>query len=113
MRAFSIAVALLMLPGAANAANNKLQFWNLTANTVTGLYLAPAGTEKWGENQTKNDRDGSVDHDERLVILDTPAGIYDAKLKDTTGRTCVVKNIHVKEKGVFSIEEAKLADCTK
>lgn len=113
MRAFGFALALLMLPGASQAANNKLQFWNLTANTVTELYLAPAGTEDWSGNQTKNDPDGSVDHDERLTILDTPAGLYDARLKDKAGRTCIVKNIQVKDRGVFSIEEAKLTDCTK
>lgn len=113
MRAFSFAFALLLSPGVANAANNKLQFWNLTANTVTEFYLAPAGTENWGENQTKSDPDGSVDHDERLVIKDTPAGSYDAKLTDKTGRTCVVKNVEVKETGVFSIEENQLTGCTK
>jgi hypothetical protein len=113
MRASSIAVTLLLISGSANAASNKQQFWNLTANTVTEFYLAPAGTENWGKNQTKNDPDGSVDHDERLLIRDTPAGTYDAKLTDKTGRTCVVKNVEVKEKGVFSIEEKQLTGCTK
>ncbi|PSJ56294.1 hypothetical protein [Pseudaminobacter soli (ex Li et al. 2025)] len=113
MRAFNVAFALLIIIGAANAANNKLKFWNLTANTVTELYLAPAETQNWGENQTKNDPDGSVDHDERLTVRNTPPGLYDAKLTDKAGRTCTVKNIEVKDKGVFSIEEKQLTDCTK
>lgn len=95
------------------AAAKPTRFWNLTDNTITEFALAPTGTEKWGADQAKNDKDGSVDHDERLKIINTPSGTYDAKLTDDKGRKCVVKNIAVKEGDVFSIEEKQLTDCKK
>jgi hypothetical protein len=87
------------------------RFWNLTANTITSLQLSPAGKNDWGRNQADNDRDHTVDHDERLKITDTVPGIYDVKFVDKIGRTCVVPNIEVKTGEVFSIEEKNLKDC--
>jgi hypothetical protein len=89
------------------------RFWNLTLNTITSLQLSPAGKNQWGPNQTVNDRDRTVDHDERLKITDTAPGAYDVKLVDQSGRTCVVPNVQVKAEAVFSIEEKDLKDCAK
>ena len=75
------------------AAGERIRFWNLTANTITHFHLAPAGTNRYGPDQCANDRDGTVDHDERLRITGLPPGRYDAKLQDKTGRVCVVTNI--------------------
>ena len=109
--ALSIAL-VLMVAGAAQAAK-ATRFWNLTANTVTKFELAPAGTENFGADQAKNDKDGSVDHDERLKIVGVSSGAYDVRLADAKGRTCLVKNVAVKEGDVFSIEEKQLTDCGK
>jgi hypothetical protein len=54
----------------------------LTRHTIAEFYLAPAGTTSWGDNQCKNDKDGTVDSDERLRITGVDTGTYDAKLKD-------------------------------
>ena len=100
---------LALIPLGASAKDTR--FWNLTANTITSLQLSPAGKNAWGRNQADNDRDRTVDHDERLKITDTPPGIYDVKFVDKNGRTCVVPNIEVREGQVFSIEEKNLKDC--
>ncbi|HEY7298239.1 MAG TPA: hypothetical protein VH684_09925 [Xanthobacteraceae bacterium] len=97
---------------AALAAERPIRFWNLTLHTITAFYLAPAGTTNWGPDQCKNDRDGSVDSDERLRITDTAPGLYDAKLVDTTKRTCIVRNLKLDPGEVFSIEEKELTSCT-
>ncbi len=94
---------LALLPLGASAKDTR--FWNLTANTITSLQLSPAGKNDWGRNQADNDRDHTVDHDERLKITDTAPGMYDVKFVDKSGRTCVVPNIEVKAGGVFTIEE--------
>lgn len=107
---FSCVFVALLATSALAAKATK--FWNLTDNTVTSLMLAPAGTDKFGPDQAKNDKDGSVDHDERLKIVDVPTGTYDAKFKDDKGRSCTAKNIDVKEGDIFTIEE-KQATCTK
>jgi hypothetical protein len=106
-----IAFILAFIPVSASAKDT--QFWNLTANTVTSLQLSPAGKNEWGRNQADNDKDHTVDHDERLKITDTPSGAYDVKMVDKSGRTCVVPNIQVKAGAIFSIEEKNLKDCTK
>jgi hypothetical protein len=102
------------IPAGAWSAD-RLQFWNLTGTTITKLYLAPAGSKDWGPDQCKNDRDGSVDPDERLRLTGVTAGRYDVKLTDATGRTCTVKNVTL-EAGkayAFAISESDLSDCTK
>jgi hypothetical protein len=97
----------------ALAAERPTRFWNLTRHTIAEFYLAPAGTTNWGANQCKNDRDGTVDADERLRITDTPPGRYDAKLVDVSKRTCIVRNLEVKAGEIFSIEERELTSCTQ
>ena len=95
----------------AAAQQRPTRFWNLTKNTISEFYLAPAGTSDWGPNQCQNDKDGRVDFDERLVIREVPAGVYDAKFTDTTGRTCTVQTIEVKPGAIFSIQEKDLTSC--
>ena len=109
MRAALSLALLLALTGGATAKTTR--FWNLTANTINMFQLAPAGTNTFGPDQTKNDKDGAVDHDERLKIINTPTGTYDARLSDSRGRTCLVKSIAIKEGDVFTIEEKQLTDC--
>jgi len=94
-------------------ASRPTRFWNLTRHTISELSLAPAGTTNFGPNQCKNDKDGTVDPDERLRITGVTPGNYDAKLKDVSGRTCVVRNIEVKAGEIFSIEEKELTSCTR
>jgi hypothetical protein len=109
----AIALALAFLASAAMAQGKGTRFWNLTLNTITHFQLSPAGKDDWGPNQCKNDRDGEVDHDERLRITGVEPGRYDAKLVDKTGRVCVVRNIDVKDGVIFTIEEKQLTDCRK
>lgn len=114
MRLFPIAGMALALMGSAAMAQGKgTRFWNLTLYTVTSFHLSPAGKETWGPDQCMNDRDGTVDHDERLRITGVTAGRYDAKLADKIGRVCLVRNIEVKDGAIFTIEEKQLTDCRK
>src|SRR5947199_5931802 len=109
--AFATACMLALIP--AGAAAKDSQFWNLTANTITSLQLSPPGKNEWGRNQADNDRDHTVDHDERLKITDTAAGVYDVKFVDRSGRTCVVPNVQVKMGAIFTIEAKELKGCAK
>jgi hypothetical protein len=111
-RAALMVLALALSLTAALAADPKpTRFWNLTANTIVSLQMSPAGQQAWGRDQCENDRDHEVDHDERLRITDIAPGRYDLRFKDKTGRVCVVKDIDVKDGGIFSIEEKELSDC--
>jgi hypothetical protein len=85
----------------------------LTAHTITSVQLSPAGKNQWGSNQTENDADHAVDHDERLKITGAASGLYDVKFVDDSGRRCLVENVQIKEGSVFSIEEKNLKDCAK
>jgi hypothetical protein len=114
MRSFSIVMLMLAAMSAqAWAEGRPTRFWNLTRHTISEFHLAPAGTTNFGPNQCKNDKDGTVDPDERLRITGVTPGSYDAKLKDVSGRTCVVRNIEVKAGEIFSIEEKELTSCTR
>jgi hypothetical protein len=115
MAIFKAAIVAAFIPAfiPADAFAKDTQFWNLTANTITSVQLSPPGKNEWGRNQADNDRDHTVDHDERLKITDTEAGIYDIKFADKSGRTCVVPNIQIKAGAIFTIEEKQLKDCAK
>jgi hypothetical protein len=114
MRRFSFVLLVLAAMSAqASAEGRPTRFWNLTRHTISEFHLAPAGTTNFGPNQCKNDKDGTVDPDERLRITGVAPGSYDAKLKDVSGRTCVVRNIEVKAGEIFSIEEKELISCTR
>jgi V8-like Glu-specific endopeptidase len=106
-------IALILVLAPTGAFAKDTQFWNLTANTITSLQLSPAGKNEWGSNQADNDRDHTVDHDERLKITDTATGTYDVKFVDKSGRTCIVSNVQIKTGSIFTIEERTLTGCTK
>ena len=108
-----VGIALALMNSGAHAQDKLIRFWNLTVYTITALQISPAGMDQWGINQCKNDRDGTVDHDERLRITDVKPGRYDVKIADKIGRACIVRNIDVKEGAVFTIEEKQLTECGK
>jgi len=112
-KAMLVVAALNITVTGALSAERPTRFWNLTHNTVSEFQLAPAGTTRWGENQCKNDKDGTVDFDERLRITGIESGRYDARIKDVSGRVCFVRNINIKAGEVFSVEERDLADCSR
>ncbi len=113
-KAWLCLIGLALMSNAAAAQGGKgIRFWNLTSATIEKLYLSPAGKDAWGPNQCANDKDGTVDHDERLRITGVEPGRYDVRLAQKGGRVCLVKNIEIKANGVFSIEDKHLTDCQK
>jgi hypothetical protein len=113
LRKALIVVTLTIMAGTAAAQERATRFWNLTRNTISEFYLAPSGSANWGPDQCKNDKDGAVDHDERLRITGVPPGTYDAKLSDVTGRVCIVRGVKIEAGAVFSIGEKDLTSCNR
>ena len=112
MRTFLLAVLLLLAVRGAAAAD-RMQFWNLTSATITGLSLAPAGTSAFGPNQCANDRDGAVDHDERLRLTGIQPGRYDVQITDKRGRVCMARDVAVRGDGryAFALSDEDLKEC--
>lgn len=113
LASFTCAAMLAVI--AQSSAADRLRFWNLTTVTIQELYMAPAGTTTWGANQCKNDRDGTVDADERLTLTGVTPGHYDVKIKDKKGRMCTVSNVEVVtgRPYAFSISDKDLTNCSK
>jgi hypothetical protein len=107
------AALLLASAGQLAAQGRGIRFWKLTTATVSGFQLSPAGKDSWGPNQTLNDKDREVDHDERLRITGVDPGRYDAKVSYRDNRQCLVRGIEIKADSVFSIEDKDLTDCRK
>jgi len=107
-------VALLLASADELAAQGKgIRFWNLTTATISSFQLSPAGKDTWGPNQTLNDKDKEVDHDERLRITSTEPGRYDAKIGYRNSKQCIVRDIEIKADAVFSIADKDLKDCNR
>src|SRR5271170_8142928 len=108
-----LGAAVLSICISSSASAKDTQFWNLTSHTITAFQLSPAGKDDWGADQTANDSDHSVYHDERLKITGIKSGAYDVKFTDKTGRSCILRAIAVKEGAIFSIDEKKTKACGK
>src|SRR6188472_3266868 len=114
MRWMLASAALLLASGGEVAAQGKgIRLWNLTTATISGFHLSLAGKNDWGPNQTLNDRDKEVDHDERLRITGVEPGRYDARISYRDSRQCLVRDIEIKADAVFSIADKDLKDCNK
>src|ERR1700731_1351219 len=114
MRWILASAALLLASAGELAAQGKgIRFWNLTTATISSFQLSPAGKDTWGPNQTLNDKDKEVDHDERLRITSVGPGRYDAKVGYRDLRQCFVRDIEIKADAVFSIADKDLKDCNK
>jgi len=114
MARWILAAAVTLVSAGQIAAQGKgIRFWNLTTATISGLQLSPAGKDSWGPNQTLNDKDKEVDHDERLRITGVEPGHYDAKVSYRDKRQCMVRDIEIKADSVFSIADKDLTDCRK
>ncbi len=111
----AVLLIVIALPGAlfAQAKGKGIRLWNLTSATISGFELSPAGKNEWGPNQTLNDKDKEVDHDERLRITGVEPGHYDAKVSYPDARQCFVRDIEIKADAVFSISDKDLKDCNK
>jgi hypothetical protein len=109
-----LSIALLLASATELAAQGKgIRLWNLTTSTISGFQLSPSGMNAWGPNQTLNDKDKEVDHDERLRITGVEPGRYDAKVSYRGSRQCFVRGIDIKADAVFSIADKDLKDCSK
>src|SRR3954466_5120344 len=115
-RALIISSAVLMattMPSAAQSKGKGIRLWNLTSQTISGFELSPVGKDSWGPNQTLNDKDKEVDHDERLRIADVAPGRYDARVTMRDKRQCVVRDVELVADSVFSIADKDLKSCSK
>lgn len=104
---------LSSLPMAAFAQGKGIRLWNLTTATMTGFQLSPAGQNNWGPNQTLNDKDKELDHDERLKLSGVEPGRYDARVSYAGDRQCTVRDLDIKADAVVSVTDKDLKDCTK
>jgi len=109
----TVAAAAILALSAAPALAKEPLFWNLTVNTINSVVLSAPGKNAWGPEQIVNDKDKTVDPDERLKITGTADGVYDVKFKDVKGRSCLVPNVAVVAGQIFSIDEKQLGKaCT-
>src|SRR3979490_1799752 len=90
-------VALLLASTGELAAQGKgVRLWNLTTATISEFQLSPVGKNDWGPNQTLNDKDKEVDHDERLRITGCEPGGDDAKVSYAGSKQGLVRDMEIK-----------------
>ena len=113
LRTIAAVLTLASLAPHPSAAAGRMEFWNLTSSTITRLALAPAGSTAFGPNQCANDKDGSVDHDERLRLTGIAPGRYDVQTTDQKGRSCLARDVTVSgnKRVAFSLSDKDLKDC--
>lgn len=90
------------------AAPKPMKIWNLTAATIVDFRLAPSGASSFGRNLTLDDKDKTIDVDERLTLRDIAPGVYDARVTFRNGRACRVAGLKLAAGEIASIEEKDL-----
>jgi hypothetical protein len=108
---FVVAVLFGLLGSRALAADRFFAFNETTSTVFKGVYLAPAGTTNWGPNEALNDKDKIWDAGERLKINNASRGLFDLKLVDRAGRTCIKHGIDLRKDLTFDIRDQDLAAC--
>jgi hypothetical protein len=108
-RLLFISAALVLGCSVAIAADDKpLLFLNRAGETMVKLQFAPAGTTKWGTDQTQYEDDKQVEHNEKIPLKDVTPGRYDIRFTDIKGRSCTLKNLDVKVGALVVVREAEL-----
>jgi hypothetical protein len=100
--------------GHATAEQGKpLKFWNLTATTITELYLSQPSTQAWTANLCLSDPDHTVDPDERLSLKGITGGTYDIRVVDSSKRACLFHGVTLKAQGPYAlaVSEEQMKDC--
>jgi len=113
MRTEALLIGLALLTAWDAVAAEKMRFWNTSTRSFIELRLAKPGSTDWGPNQCLNDKDKSVDADERLALIGVEPGHYDVKLVEKSGKSCVLHDVELKQGGpyAFSIGEDELKAC--
>lgn len=95
------------------ADSSTLRFWNMTAETINELYLAPTETTRWSTNLCLGDPDHVVDPDERLALPGIAPGSYDVRVVDAKHRSCTFHDIRLSGAGryAFLLSENQMAAC--
>ena len=109
-----MSIGLSFACSAAMAAEDSMLFLNRVGETLVKLQLAPAGTTKWGPDQCSFEDDKSVENNEKIPLKEIVPGRYDVRFTDLKGRTCMVKNLEVKDGALVVLREAELPpECAK
>jgi hypothetical protein len=88
--------------------DKPLLFLNRAGETMVKLQFAPAGTTKWGADQTQYEDDKQVEHNEKIPLQGVTPGRYDVRFTDIKGRSCTVKNLDVTPGTLLVIRQAEL-----
>jgi hypothetical protein len=94
--------------GSDTPAPKPMKVWNLTAATIVDFRLAPSGASTFGANLTLDDKDKTIDIDERLTLRDIAPGVYDARITFRNGRACRVNGLKLAAGEITSVEEKDL-----
>ena len=101
----SLALVALIIPASAfdlvvvNEANSSV---------LQKLYIAPAKTKNWSDDKLQNQ---SVAKNGRFTIRDVAKGVYDLKVSDDDGDTCVFPNISVDQNTEWKLTDAMMDTC--
>jgi hypothetical protein len=101
----SLALVALIIPASAFdlVVVNEANF-----SVLQKLYIAPAKTKNWSDDKLQNQ---SVAKNGRFTIRDVAKGVYDVKVSDDDGDTCVFPNISVDQNTEWKLTDAMMDTC--
>jgi hypothetical protein len=88
---------------------DRISGFNETTSTAfTEVYLRPQGSATWGPNLALNDKDKVWDSGERLSITGLSPGIFDLKVIDRSGQTCIKRGLDLTRDRTFELRDVDL-----
>lgn len=111
IRAAAVVLGSFALLGSARAADKFFAYNLTTSSTFKEIYLAPAGTAQWGDNQALNDKDKTLEPSERLALKGVGHEKYDLRVVDAKGKACVKRGVDLSGDTSFVIRDEDLKEC--
>jgi hypothetical protein len=107
LRAFITTVAFVALSVPASAFEfvvvNEASF-----SVLHKLYIAPAETKNWSDEKLQNQ---TIAQNGRFTLRDVAKGVYDVKVTDDDGDTCVFPNISVDQNTEWKLTDTMMHTC--
>jgi hypothetical protein len=104
-------VALLSGMTIAWAADREFQIVNSSGKTIFHLYLAPADTGNWGQDQLGEDEEDALEPGAWIKIRDVEPGIYDFRIVHADETSCIIRRVALELDKTVTMTNQLLESC--
>jgi hypothetical protein len=104
-------VALLAGMAIARTADHEFEIVNSSRDTIFHLYLAPAGTGNWGQDELGEDEEDALEPGAWFKVRDVEPGIYDFRIVHADETSCIIRRVAIEVDKTVTMTNQLLETC--